>query len=841
MRLFISSCFIMLLPGSVFAQSKIALGFRIMDAEKACESDSTQKNILFQYEEPTGYQDVKNFISRKCYNLYHISKIPGKFRISVSSEGFEPQSFSFLITEQSRDTLDLGEYFLFRKKEPRLSASGGEKELGTITVSGVREKYVSVEANKTTYSVKNNDMLSGGSTEDALRKLPGVIKGYGGELTVNGKSMAIYIDNSPTGLSGDDLENLLQGIPATSIEKIEIINNPGAAYEANTSGGIINIVTNGRALKGINGTASLNYRANKTQRVSPSLSLNTRINKVSLQLNTGFNYREGKRLSTYNREFTYFTPSVLYNQENNDQSYNRFYFFRPSANIRFNKKSNLLINYNFNYNDISNFNSALSTSNNSLQAVNLFNDSRIKNENTNHEIIAKYRTELDSLGKNLEVTAYYSYFDKSTQNKSIQNNLGSYLYSVSDIAMDYSNFYAKANLEIPLASLDTKLNIGGKYSVANSTSRGKYNLLNSSAAIMNPPVYTSGLRFKYDDSQYALYAEANKSIGDFSVTAGLRYENLEYKTWVREYNQHTKNSLEQLYPSIGLLYKLSPVVNLNASYRKSISLPSYSSLDPNISGYFDEFNTSTGNQYLQPDYYDNYEVSVSAFNYLKLSFQYTYSKQINMLSYETEDNSLTVNQTTRTYKGMNNYNVSLGVPVPFGLISKGKDFFKQPMNIDKMSFVYLYGMYNYYKINDYPYLDKVKPLWFFALYSQIVLPLDLKLTAFYMSSTDKGYFRIYKANKPFNYSNIELSRPFYNKTVKASVGVDNLFNTSRISSTIASTNLNTHFYQRDDYRIYYLKISYNFGKMRHLKKENTLINQEKTTDPNSLLSVPELK
>lgn len=110
-----------------------------------------------------------------------------------------------------------------------------------------------------------------------------------------------------------------------------------------------------------------------------------------------------------------------------------------------------------------------------------------------------------------------------------------------------------------------------------------------------------------------------------------------------------------------------------------------------------------------------------------------------------------------------------------------------------------------------------------------------------MSSTDKGYFRIYKANKPFNYSNIELSRPFYNKTVKASVGVDNLFNTSRISSTIASTNLNTHFYQRDDYRIYYLKISYNFGKMRHLKKENTLINQEKTTDPNSLLSVPELK
>jgi hypothetical protein len=283
------------------------------------------------------------------------------------------------------------------------------------------------------------------------------------------------------------------------------------------------------------------------------------------------------------------------------------------------------------------------------------------------------------------------------------------------------------------------------------------------------------------------------------------------------------------------------VVNFNASYRKSISLPTYSNLDPNITGYYDEYNTSTGNLYLQPDYYDNYEVSVSAFNYLRLSFQYTYSKNINLMFFETQDNSLSVNQTTRTFNGMKNYNISLGVPVPFGLVTKGKKFFEEPMNIDRMSFIYLYAMYNYYKVNDYLYADKVKPIWFFALYSQIALPKDFKLTAFYMSSSDNGYFQIYKANQPFSYSNIELSRSFYHKAVKASFGIDNLFNSTKFDAGIVNYNLNTNFYQRDNSQLYYFKLSYNFGKLRNIKKENTLIEDEKKPGDNQLLPSTPLK
>ncbi|MDR1876641.1 MAG: TonB-dependent receptor [Flavobacteriaceae bacterium] len=880
MKSFFSFLFLVFWFVSGYSQSKITVNFNVTDERFSC-IDTIQKNILLQHKRDDGYNDIESSVSSECSYSYTFSKVPGNFRILITTPGYEIQTLNFDVTEQTKDILYLGSITLSEgnnttdinapasgvteQTQDRLHSgdditlSGGnntddvnapassgeeeekEKEIDGVMVTGMREKYVKFEANKTTYTVKDNDILSGGSTEDALTKIPGVIKGYGGEITVNGKSMAIYIDDSPTGLSSSDLENLLQSIPANSIEKIEIIANPGASYEANTGGGIINIVTNGRALGGLNGSVTLNYRFNENNRVAPSVNLNTRIKNVGVQLNSGFNYRERERTNIYNREFTSFSPSIFFTQTDNEKRYNRYYFFRPSVNIRLNDKSSLVINYNLNLTHNNSYNKGESTSTNNIGLINLLNDSKSVDDNFNQEITTKYKIKLDSLGKTFDITAYYSYFDKNITGQSTQNNQGIIRYSLNDIDSKYDNFYAKTNIEIPSKKWDLSLNIGGKYSVSSSSSSGKYNLLNDYPISPDSPEYNSYMDFDYDEHQYALYTEINKNIKNLSITAGLRYENLIYKSYVKQTDQKIKHALDKLYPSFSLLYKLSPVVNINASYRKSISLPSYTNLDPNITGYLDEYNTSTGNPYLQPDYYDNYEVAFSAFNYLRLSFQYTYSKYSNLLYFETEDNSLKVNQTTVTFNRMNNYNISLGVPVPLKLLTKGKKFFDEPMNIDRMSFIYFYGMYNFYKLSDYPYVDSVKPIWFYAFYSQIALPANFKLTAFYMFSSDKGYFRIYKANKPFNYSNIELSRPFYDKALKISFGADNLFNTSYFDAGIINHNLNTNFYQQDNNRLFYFKLSYNFGKLRNIKKENTLIEEENKQNNNRLVPAAPIK
>lgn len=806
-----------------YTQDSLVIISKIINPDIHCRKDSTNKKITLQYKQNNSYIDINTFISNKCINYYTIPKVNGEYKFIVTTKSYETEFSTFEITEKTSDSLEINEIFLFNKA-PIYSK---EKEIHEVTITGERKSLVKFEANKTIYMVKDNDLLSGGSIEDAVKKLPGVIKGFGGELTVNGKSMAIYIDNSPSGLTGSDLENLLQSIPASSIEKIEIINNPGASYDANTGGGIINIITNGNALRGINGAATLNYRFNRNNKISPSININSRLNNISIQLNSGFNYREWNKTNNYEREFTYFSPHIFFYQKGKDEGYNRYYYFRPSANIKLGNKSNLLINYNYSYtyNDL--FNTTNSESLNSIKSIDLSSINKSTNKNSNHEIITQYKTQLDSLGTKFDVTAYFSHYDKISSNKNAQNNSGINSYSINKIDLNYNNFYAKSNFEIPIKKIDLSVNLGGKYSITHSSSSGKYNLMNKSSSIFEYPEYISNLTFDYDDYQYAFYTEVNKNFKKLNITAGLRYENLKYKSHIKEYVREIDNRLDKMYPSISFLYKITPILNFTTSYRKSISLPPYTNLDPNINGYYDEFNTTTGNPYLKPDFYNNYEITFSAFNYLRLGFQYTYSNQVNLLSFETKDNSLNVNQTTQTFNGLKNYNVSLGIPIPFDLIRKGKKFFKEPLNVDKMSFLYFFNMYNYFKLDDYPYINKVKPIWIFSFYTQIFLPMDLKFSGFYLFSTNKGNYKIYTANRPFNYSNFELSKSFYNKAFKASFGVENLFNNSKIAAGIISHNLNTNSYQKDDNQIFYLKLSYNFGKLKNLKKENTIIDNDK--------------
>ena len=109
-------------------------------------------------------------------------------------------------------------------------------------------------------------MLGTGNAYDAVKKLPGVIASPTGGLTLNGKGVTINIDGAPSTLSGTDLENYLSSLPGSAIEKAELIYNPGASFDANSSGSIINIVTSSKRLKGVNASFNINYNFNKYQK-----------------------------------------------------------------------------------------------------------------------------------------------------------------------------------------------------------------------------------------------------------------------------------------------------------------------------------------------------------------------------------------------------------------------------------------------------------------------------------------------------------------------------------------------------------------------------------------------
>ena len=165
------------------------------------------------------------------------------------------------------------------------------KELKEVTITQ-QKKFIKVDSDKTTVSVKDNAMLSTGNAYDAVKKMPGVIASPTGGLSLNGKGVVIYIDGAPSTLSGSDLENYLSSLPANAIEKAELIYNPGAAFDANASGSIINLVTSTKRLKGINASFNINYNFNKYQKPSPQILLNGKEKDLSWQTMIGYNYIE---------------------------------------------------------------------------------------------------------------------------------------------------------------------------------------------------------------------------------------------------------------------------------------------------------------------------------------------------------------------------------------------------------------------------------------------------------------------------------------------------------------------------------------------------------------------
>ena len=104
-------------------------------------------------------------------------------------------------------------------------------ELSEVTVYGSKKQYLKVESDKTTINVRDNAMLNSGSSLEAVKKIPGVITSPTGSITLNSKGVTIYIDGTPSSLSGTDLQNYLATLPANAIEKVELIYNPGASFD----------------------------------------------------------------------------------------------------------------------------------------------------------------------------------------------------------------------------------------------------------------------------------------------------------------------------------------------------------------------------------------------------------------------------------------------------------------------------------------------------------------------------------------------------------------------------------------------------------------------------------
>jgi len=780
----------------------------------SCETDSEEREILLEKIEGNSTTKIGTYQGKGCKFTINKKLDLGKYSFTVSGLAIQESKIEFDVTEENQERII-----------QNIELSEKTNALGEVTVYGNQRQYMKVESDKTIINIKENGLLNTGTTFEAVKRLPGVVTSPAGGLTLNGKGVVVYIDGAPSNLSGTDLQNYLNNLPANAIEKIELIYDPGASYDANASGSIINIITSSSKMKGVNASFNMNYNFNKYQKPSPQIQLNGKKNDLSWQTMFGVNYIENENRNRNVQEFTYFTPPVKLNQESFTVNTYRNLYWRTGLNYKLSDKSNILFNYNMSLANDRMVNENSTSSN----TIDFKNNGVTKTKVSNHELSLQFKTKLDTLGRTLDVTAYTNVFDRTPLTESTSFDNTDYTFNNSNIDFGLTNYYLKYDFSFPFEKYGLTLNTGGKYNNLDVKDFGKYNFESGSDAIFDSNIYESEIDFDYSEHNLAFYVEARKKLKKFNFTAGVRFENFEVERKASTVADKIEFKNNRFFPNVSVSYEPMESINISTSYSKKVSQPGYFTIDPNNNSNFNKYNSSIGNVALKPIYFDNFGFKISAFQYVNLGANYTIAKDEVQFLFNAEDGELVSNRTFAPFDKIKTFSAFLSFPIPLDYFFKSKEEFGKRMNeIEKMNYIFVNVNYVKTDIEGYDFTFENKGIVNFGAESQINLPWGIvnNMSYFFLP---KGNWEIYKIMKPIQQFDISFNKNFLDKKLKIGIHCFDVFNVNEVNALVEGKNLKTQFYEKNDSRTFRVSLTYNFGNLK-LQTENTNINVEKANE-----------
>lgn len=699
-----------------------------------------------------------------------------------------------------------------------------EKEIEGVVMTKTK-KAIEQKADRTIFDFSEQSHLNNGNVLEGIKKLPGLVSTDIAGMMYQGKMLDVYLNGRPLNISSNELNSFLEGMPANSVEKIEVITQPGAEFPATSGGAIMNIITNKNANKYLTATYSGNYNFSNEDklrsRTSNSLNLNARNKLFGWQLSVGQNYRESMMNS---------------NQDNlmfaNTDRVGRGYFAKSGLTFDLGE-DRLLLNYDIYHNKNDNYTASIG-----LADVTVLQNPKISREayfnafdaaNTNNirqEAVATYQVRFDDKLKKLDFQFGFTKSDsKFGQNNIFRNGIftdtqqpfdftaGNVLENSSD--MRIANF--KVDYSQPLKILDDgKVSFGGLYEKQNfdTESRGLTNL-------------------EYQRQTASTYLEFQAKLKKFDFIAGARAENYDISGITRVDSSNTiiqKDLIPfnkfKIFPNASVQYSVMKQVYALANYNKKINLPSISALNPNNNTFQGPNTQVTGNPFLQPTIFDNFEVKISAFDYAFIGYSVSNAKNQVAQIIRREGKNIFNQQVNISEMKIHNFNV--GLPVPFMIFSKPlSEIMKFDFNPDKINFMYLYAGYQKHDINNL----QNNGFWIFNVMTQILLPKDIKLTANYSYLTPRAGYFYFTAEKPFNNSvDITLTKKFLDNRLTVSIFGNDILNgqVMQIRTNNPTGGESLFIRTKYDSRNFGLSVNYKIPTKNKLAKEDAnILNSKK--------------
>jgi len=675
-----------------------------------------------------------------------------------------------------------------------------EKTKDTVKVTELKEvviqskkKSIEQKADRTIFDFSQQSHLNSGSVMEGLKKLPGLIVSDVAGMMYQGKQLEVFMDARPLNIYSNELTGYLESLPANSIEKVEIITQPGAEFPATSGGAIINIITSKNAKKYLSATYSNGYSYTKydksRHRFNNSLLLNSKNKWFGWQVQLGQSFNQGYQRTNFQNEAT-----VL--SKNTTDRENRFYFFKTGLKFDL-KKDRFLVNYDF---TTSNNNAKIDASGLGFES----NDNS-KNKLNRNDVALNYQKRFTDATKKLDfrfnmnsVGNNFDLINRNSGNSVLDNGYNQLFYQFkTDYSQEFS-FLGKTKFAIGV--LADKLEFEAQ-------NLGVTNL-------------------DYQRTTFSGYSELQSSYKKFDFILGGRIESYAIDG-TTDTNDLIPFKQTQFFPNASIQYNVIPQVFVNANYNKKISLPTTSALNPNNTNYQNPNVSFFGNPNLEPTIFDNYELKISAFDYFFIS--YSRSDANNQVMNRIIANGDGAASVSENIPQLTIHNFNFGLPIPYMLFTKGlTETLKFDFNPDEINFLYLYVGHQKHILPDV----SGKGLWFFNAMSQTVLPSKIKFTATYNTSTTGGTYFYYQNRVPFSQQfDVTFAKKFLDNNLSVSLYCNDVFNTSEQGFNALGTNL--VYESKNDSRRVGITLNYKIPTKNKLAKEesNILNNDKKEEQP----------
>lgn len=753
---------------------------------------------------------VKGVVTGESGNFVLNGLRPGNYVLSVSYVGYKELTRNFGI-QASSSRVNLGQLLLEEDSQV----------LSEVEVVG-QKSQMRFELDKKVFNVDQNIASTGGSASDVLTNIPSVEVDNEGQISLRGSSsVTVWINGKASGLTSDNRGDILQQLPAESIERIEVITNPSAKYSPEGTAGIINIILKRDRRAGYYGGLQVGADINSGYNASGNINYSSGV--LEAYANLGYRRRKHDNGGTTDRSYLNNdgTESSVLTQESNGEMDGKTPFGRAGLTWNFTEKDHLSLsgmamlgtherNYHIDY---------LSTEGGNP----VYDRQRAQTEDGdmkmfNVELGYKHDFTEDN---NLDFTLSHNQWRMDGTN--IYDDLTHYTATSQDIPLYQSqdNNMHNKTWEIQLDyvnkwSENSQMEAGYKGSFRRENSPvSTYTGTTHDDIAFDETLYN---RFIYDQDIHALYLTYGNRFGGFSFQTGLRGEYTRTQTQPMSWN--TADNREQggdlykddyfkLFPSLYLSYALPRNNEIQVNYTRRISRPWGGQLN-SFRNITDATNISFGNPQLTPEYSNAFEL-----NYIKnwenhmlslSGYYHTTDDVIQRISYQNYDNVM-----YSTYE-----NVARSQSAGMELVAKNRLF----RVVDLTSTVNLY----YYKLDGFGFMPEGAQTavtgdveedfsWNARIIANVSLPasISLQLTGNYNSRrvVAQGYRRP-------NYSvDAGLRKSFLGRKLSLSINARDIFKSRKWKTVTSGSGFRQSSENWRGGRYVGFTLTFNFGNMNH--------------------------